>query len=86
MHRGNTAAVIPNEPKTRGYYLRRGTLYGAAFGMLLGLAHVAVIGGDEPHAIKVWRNWIVGGACVGLIAGAIRGVFFIPSNDDDHSV
>ncbi|HEX6986897.1 MAG TPA: hypothetical protein VF170_16085 [Planctomycetaceae bacterium] len=64
--------MIRQEPKTPVYYLRRGTLYGAALGLLLGLANIAVEGYAEREAILYWRGWILGGAFVGLLAGAIR--------------
>lgn len=64
--------MIRQEPKTPVYFLRRGTLYGAALGLLLGLANVGVQGYDGIEAILYWRNWILGGAAVGFLAGAIK--------------
>lgn len=75
--------MIHDEPKTRVYYLRRGTLYGAALGMLLGLVRVGIAGAEGSDAVEIWRNWILGGACLGLFAGTVRGVFFKTNDDND---
>lgn len=80
------AVVIRQEPKTSIYFLRRGTLYGAAVGMLLGLAAVAVEGYVEREAIVTWRNWILGGALVGLVVGAIRAVRMKTHRNEDRDV
>ena len=77
--------MISQEPKTTAYFLRRGTLYGAAAGMLLGLAAVGFAGYGETEAIVHWRNWILGGAFVGLVAGAIKAVQLKMSPNDDES-
>ena len=54
--------------------LRRGMLYGAALGLLLGLVNVGFQGLGEREAIVYWRDWILGGAAVGLLCGVARGV------------
>lgn len=77
------AIVIHDEPKTRVYFLRRGTLYGAALGMVLGLAHAGLARLEGTQAVEVWRNWILAGACLGLLAGTVRAVFF-KSNEDNN--
>ncbi len=66
--------VIRQEAKTPIDYVRRGTLYGAAFGMLAGLAAVTIHGDTGREAIAVWRNWIVACAVVGLAIGSIRAI------------
>lgn len=66
--------MLHHEPKTPIYFLRRGTLYGAALGLLLGLANVSVQSYSGIEAILYWRNWILGGAAVGFLAGAIKAL------------
>lgn len=52
--------------------IRRTLLYGAAFGLLVGLGGVAVSGAEGREAIALWRNAILAGAALGLAAGLIR--------------
>ena len=66
--------MICQEARTPIYYVRRGTLYGAAIGMLAGLAAVTIQDDVGREAIVVWRNWIVAFALVGLAAGSFRAV------------
>jgi hypothetical protein len=79
--------VIRKEDKTPLYFVRRGTLYGAALGMLAGLAAVTMQGTIGREAIVDWRNWIIGGALLGLVAGVLKAVHMIwkPKSDQDYS-
>ena len=52
---------------------RTGTAYGAAIGLAIGLAHVAMIALPEAEEIVIWRNYILAGAAVGAIAGFLLG-------------
>jgi hypothetical protein len=75
---------IPDEPQTPIYFLRRGTLLGAALGMVLGLINTGIEGYGEQEAIIYWRNWILGGAFVGFLLGAVKAaqlVFRRPENE-----
>lgn len=85
MFSSRSLLVIRQDVKTPVYYVRRGTLYGAAFGMLAGLAAVAIHGDVGREAIVVWRNWIVACAAVGLAIGSIRAILLKShSRDIEH--
>ncbi len=66
--------MIRHDETTPAYYVRRGTLYGAAIGMLAGLAFVAIRGDVGRAAIEIWRNWIIAVALIGWAAGSVRAI------------
>ena len=74
--------MIPPADPTPVYFLRRGTLYGAALGLLLGLANVTIAGMAHLQAIYYWRNWIGGGALVGLTVGAVKALALWRENQE----
>lgn len=55
-------------------FVKRGILYGAAIGMLAGLAYEAIIGAEPAHPIIIWRNFILAGAFLGLVVGLAVGL------------
>lgn len=71
-------ASAPGSPKlplviTRGYLVRRGIMFGAAIGMLIGLIDSGIgpeLSSDR-EAIVRWRNFILAGAGIGLLAGIV---------------
>jgi hypothetical protein len=48
--------------------------------LLFGLVNTAAAGYDELEGILDWRRWILGGAFVGLTAGAIRAVRLVTTS------
>ncbi len=68
------AIVIRQKELTPIDVVRRGALYGAALGMLAGLAAVTFQGEIGREAIVIWRNWIVGLALAGLTVGLVPAI------------
>jgi hypothetical protein len=56
---------------TLSFLLKRGTLFGAALGMLAGLVLLSIRPAGEVASIIFWRNCILIGAAAGLFFGAI---------------
>lgn len=61
--------LLEPQSETRGGRTRRFALYGAAIGVLLGLAYLAAIDRGAAAEIIIWRRFL--GA--GLLAGAVSG-------------
>ena len=61
-------------PPKLSFVAKRGLLYGAALGMLAGLVYEATVGAAPAHPVVVWRNFILAGALLGLIAGFAVGL------------
>lgn len=60
------------EELTVSFFLKRGTLLGAALGMLAGLIYLSLAGAEsssEVASIIIWRNCILIGAAIGLGLG-----------------
>ncbi len=58
---------------TRGYLVRRGAMIGAALGMLVGLIYNGFgpeLAGEHETIIR-WRNFILAGTAIGLVAGIL---------------
>ena len=51
--------------------------------MLFGLANVAAAGYGELEGILYWRNWILSGAFVGLLAGAVRAARLVTTSGSE---
>lgn len=63
--------------------LRHALLYGAALGLLVGLARVAVSGQNGETAIDLWRNTILAGAALGFFVGLARLAWRRHQSNDD---
>lgn len=62
----------PTGPPPISFFLKRGTLMGAALGMLAGMVYLAIVGvapDAEVSSIIIWRNYILIGAALGLLLG-----------------
>jgi hypothetical protein len=83
------ADLIPDDFPI-SFFLKRGTLLGAALGMLFGLLYLSLVGpdsSDEVASIVVWRNCILFGAGAGLFLGAAAGWWYhssAPDSIDQH--
>lgn len=65
-------------PPPVSFFLKRGTLLGAALGMLVGLIDLSVQGVEpemEATSIVIWRNTILIGAAFGFFLGGGVGVW-----------
>ena len=65
-------------PLSVSFLLKRGTLMGAALGLLAGLIALGVTGIDpakQVAAIVFWRNVILIGAACGFLSGGIAAIF-----------
>jgi hypothetical protein len=62
------------EPPATAFLLKRGTLIGAALGMLAGLILLGIRGvtaESEIASIILWRNCILAGALAGFLCGGV---------------
>ena len=62
---------LPRNPPGR-YHVKRGLLYGAALGGVLGAMSLMFEGFGGRAAVDYWRDWILGGGALGTLAGLAK--------------
>ena len=76
---------MPVDQISISFLLKRGTLIGAALGMLAGMIVLAIQGvaaDQEISSIIIWRNCILIGAGIGFISGALAWQFHFKHNQE----
>jgi hypothetical protein len=72
------------EELTLAFLVKRGTLFGAALGMLAGLVLLSIKPAGEVASIIFWRNCILIGAAAGLLLGAIAS-WWLNASDEPNA-